>query len=79
MVNEAGHPRGGRMYIDAAFTHFRQQNPDILTLVANPVLSVQKGCVSSLGARRWYDNHAIARPLLTRARSFRDECWRQLT
>ncbi len=77
MSNEPGHPRGGHMYIDAAFTHFRRQNPEIVTLVSNPVLSVQKGCVSSLGARRWYDSYAIAQPLVSRARSFRDECWRR--
>jgi glycosyl transferase family 25 len=81
MTNEAGHPRGGRMYIDGAdgaFTYFRRQNPDIITLVANPVLSVQKGGVSDLHDRRWYDSYAVARPLVSRARSFRDECWRRL-
>lgn len=77
MANEAGHPRGGRMYIDGAFTHFRQQNPDIVTLVANPVLSIQKGCVSSLANPRWYDGIRIIRPLVGLARSLRDEWWRQ--
>src|SRR5437868_7020539 len=36
------HPNGSRLYIDAAFTLFRRLNPDLVTLVYNPALSIQK-------------------------------------
>ena len=71
-----GHPDGGRMYIDAAFTLFRRQNPDVVSLLSNPTLSVQKGCFSSLNNARWYDRHSFARPFITAARRLRDEWWK---
>ena len=37
------HPEGSRLYIDAAFTLFRRLNPDVVALVYNPALSIQKG------------------------------------
>jgi len=69
-------PRGGKMYVDAAFTHFRKFNPDVVSLVANPVLSVQRGTPSSLGHGKWYDRSAITRPAVGLTRALRDECWR---
>ena len=71
-----GHPKGGRLYIDGAFTMFREQNTDVLTLVANPALSVQKGCPSSLANGRWYDRIPSLQPFVSRARAARDELWR---
>jgi len=72
----SGDPRGGKMYIDAAYTLFRKFNPDAVTLVANPVLSLQRGSKSSLGDGRWYDRIALTRPVGQGARIMRDECWR---
>jgi len=40
----------------------RRFNPDVVALVANPVLSVQKAAVSSLSQRSWYDDIVLARP-----------------
>ena len=77
MSNPPGHPRGGRVYIDAAYSLFRQLYPDVVSLVANPVMSRQKGCLSSLGGGRWYDRSPLTRPLVSLAREARDECWRR--
>ena len=80
LVLPAGHPQGGRLYIDAAFTLFRRFNPDVVALVSNPPGSVQKGCLSSLGQRSpWYDKVAFARPFVSVARSMRDHWWRLST
>lgn len=72
----AGHPEGGRLYIDAAFTLFRRFNPDVVALVSNPALSIQKGCYSSLAERRWYDDVGMMRPAVSAARSLRDYWWK---
>jgi GR25 family glycosyltransferase involved in LPS biosynthesis len=72
----AGHPDGGKLYIDAAFTLFRRFNPDIVTVVGNPALSIQKGCFSSLNERKWYDKVPITRPLASAARQVRDHWWK---
>lgn len=70
------HPEGSRLYIDAAFTLFRRLNPDVVALVYNPALSIQKGCESSLNERKWYDAAAVSRHLVSLARSARDHWWK---
>jgi hypothetical protein len=74
---EEGHPQGGKIYIDAAYFFFRQFNPEVVSIVSSPCLSVQKGCQSSLNARKIYDRVIGIRSLATLARAIRDECWRQ--
>jgi len=70
------HPEGSRLYIDAGFTLFRRLNPDVVALVYNPALSIQKGCESSLNDRKWYDAVAVTRSLVSLARSARDHWWK---
>jgi glycosyl transferase, family 25 len=71
-----GDPLGGKMYIDGAYALFREFNPDAIVLVANPVLSVQRGSPSSLVHGRWYDRVLLVRHAAMGARSLRDEAWR---
>jgi glycosyl transferase family 25 len=78
LANPSGHPEGGKMYIDGAYSMFRQRNPDCVTLVANPLLSVQRGCRSSIAGRRWYDRGSLVSPIVAAARLCRDESWRRL-
>jgi glycosyl transferase family 25 len=75
--NPAGHPRGGKMYIDGCYNLFRRFNPDVVALVSNPVLSVQKGSPSSLNNRPWYEGPKFGRMLVGLGRSVRDELWRR--
>jgi glycosyl transferase, family 25 len=70
-----GHALGGKAYIDATYTLFRKFNPDVVTLVGNPVLSIQRGSPSSLANGRWYDRYPL-RPAVNMARAMRDEYWR---
>lgn len=76
LVNPADHPRGGKMYIDGVYNVFRKLHPEVVTLVSNPNLSSQKGCLSSLADRRWYDKFNVLQPMITSARALRDEAWR---
>ena len=77
MEHPAGHPRGGKMYIDAAFSMFRDFFPCVEVLVANPCLSVQRGCPSSLSHAQWYDKVPAFRDIAQGVRVVRDEIWRQ--
>jgi GR25 family glycosyltransferase involved in LPS biosynthesis len=72
----SGHPDGGKLYIDGAFTLFRRFNPDVVTLVCNPALSLQKRCPSGLNEPKWFDKVALTRPLVSLARRARDEWWK---
>ena len=65
------------MYIDGCYNLFRRFNPDVVALVSNPVLSVQKGSPSSLNNLPWYERPKFARGLVGLARSVRDELWRR--
>jgi glycosyl transferase family 25 len=77
MDRPAGHPLGGKMYIDGAYSLFRQQNPDVISLLSAPSQSSQKGSPSNLVGRRWYDKGPLTRPAVIVARAVRDELWRR--
>ena len=77
MANPEGHHRGGKMYVDAAFNWFRKFNPDVVTLAANPVMSIQRGCRSSLNDGWWYDHWLALNGPVALARWTRDEVWRR--
>ena len=71
----SGDPKGGKMYIDAALTLFRRQNPDVICLVTDPCLSVQKGSQSNLGKGKSWVGKNLPQAL-SLVRALRDECWR---
>jgi hypothetical protein len=50
----AGHPLGGPMHVDGAYSMFRAQNPDVLTLVAAPSLGWQRSSGSDI-TTAWFD------------------------
>ena len=54
----AGHPDGGPMYIDGAYSFFREHNPDVVTLLAVPSLGWQRSSRSDL-TPGWIDRTPI--------------------
>ena len=56
MANQPGDPRGGRLYIDGAYTLFRRFNPDVTTLVG------QSGAVGAAGLVEQPRRFALVRP-----------------
>ncbi|HKJ75531.1 MAG TPA: hypothetical protein VKA19_15555 [Alphaproteobacteria bacterium] len=77
MERPRGHPLGGRMYIDGAFSMFRDLHPGHLCLISNPAVSIQKGTTSNLGELKSYDSSTLVRPLVGKVRALRDEFWRR--
>lgn len=77
MERPSGHPDGGKMYIDGALSMFRAHSPDVVTLVSNPALSIQRGSVSGIADRSWYSKVAALRTALPAVRATRDELWRR--
>lgn len=63
-----GHPEGGPMHVDGAYSTFRQQNPEIITLVATLPLGFQRASRSSIANRQWFDCWPIAVPVVNFAR-----------
>ena len=48
-----GHPDGGPMHLDGAYSTFRVQNPDVVTLIASPNLGWQRSSPSDISPNWW--------------------------
>lgn len=53
-----GHPLGGPMHLDGALTMFRQANPDVVTLIAQPNLGWQRSSRSDLHSS-WFQSAPV--------------------
>lgn len=54
-----GHPEGGPMHVDGAYSTFRNNHPDKTTLIANPSLGFQRSSPSNIAGYKWFDNLPI--------------------
>jgi glycosyl transferase family 25 len=73
-LREPGDPVGGPMHYDGALTMFREANPDILTLIAQPSLGWQRSSRSDIHGR-WYDKVAGVQTVAAIGRNAREH-WR---
>lgn len=71
-----GHPEGGKMYIDGAFSLFRAKYKTHKNLICIPAMSIQKGNQSNLALDGRTLAAGFAAPLQHTVRNFRDEFWR---
>lgn len=70
-----GHPDGGPMHVDGAYSMFRSRNPALVTLVASPSLGGQRSSRSDITANRWFDRQPGVRLLAGLARKGKN-LWR---
>jgi len=68
LLRTPGHPDGSPMHVDGAYSTFRLQNPDVVTLVANPCLGWQRSSRSDIYPNQWFDRWPITRELAGLAR-----------
>jgi glycosyl transferase family 25 len=66
-----GHPEGGPMHVDGAFSWFRAAHPDVVTLAALPPLGHQRASRTDIHAPRWFDRLPVVRDLAGLARRIR--------
>jgi len=71
LTRQPGDPLGGPMHVDGAFSMFRQQHPEIRTLLAYPSLVWQRSSRSDISDGSWYDRLPFVQPLVARAREFK--------
>lgn len=55
LTRAPGHPLGSPMHVDGAYSLFRMQRPDVLTLLAAPSLGGQRSSRSDIFPNKWYD------------------------
>lgn len=55
LARPPGDPRGGPMHVDGAYSWFRRDHPEVLTLAALPPLALQRASRSDIAGPRWFD------------------------
>lgn len=59
LLRPPGDPRGGPMSPDAAMNVFREQHPEMLTLIAEPQLAYQRASDSDAHSKAWQKNRTV--------------------
>ena len=70
-----GHPDGGPMHVDGAYSMFRARNPSVVTLIASTSLGGQRSSRSDITDNRWFDRQPGIRLLAGLARKGKN-LWR---
>lgn len=65
-----GSPQGGPMHVDGAYSWFRKDHPELITLIAVPELAFQRSSATDIHARRWYDRWPLVSYLTAVLRRF---------
>lgn len=63
-----GDAEGGPMHVDGAYSWFRRQHPDLVTLAAVPELGFQRSSRTDIHELRWFDKWVGVRDLVRIAR-----------
>ncbi|PSF37543.1 LPS biosynthesis glycosyltransferase [Aphanothece hegewaldii CCALA 016] len=67
LTRPAGHPDGGPMHIDGAYSTFRKKHPEILTLISCPTIAWQSSSRSDISPN-FYDQIPVIREAATQLR-----------
>jgi glycosyl transferase, family 25 len=73
-----GHPDGGPMHVDGAYSTFRAQNSTVVTLLASPSLGFQRSSPSNIAGYKWFDRLPLLSQALTTARIVKNYCRRHI-
>jgi glycosyl transferase family 25 len=65
LARPAGHPLGGPMHVDGAYSTIRAQNPDLKTYVFSPSLGYQRSSRSDIASGRLLDGFAFLKPFMS--------------
>lgn len=68
LQREPGHPVGGPMHVDGAYSWFRRDHPQYRTVVAIPPLGYQRASRTDIHELRWYDKTPGLRQVVARIR-----------
>jgi glycosyl transferase family 25 len=71
----AGHPLGGPMHVDGAYSTIRAQNPSLITYAYFPALGYQRPSRTDIGDLKWFDRVRIMRPIVGFTRNLKSRCY----
>lgn len=69
LARPPGHAEGGPMHVDGAFSRFRADHPEMITLAALPPLGHQRASRTDIHALRWFDRLPMIRNAAGAARA----------
>ena len=72
----AGHPQGGPMHVDGAYSTIRAQNVDLKTYYISPVLGYQRPSRTDIADLKWFDRIGAVRPFVNAARRAKSAIFR---
>lgn len=73
LARPPGHPLGGPMHVDGAYSTIRMQNPAIKTYAFAPSLGYQRSSRTDIGTLKWFDRVSAFRPLVNAARRLKSQ------
>lgn len=68
-----GHPDGGPMHVDGAYSWFRREHPHHLTWIARPDLCLQRSSATDVHVRPWFDQLPLLRHVVAFARKTKNQ------
>lgn len=73
MARPAGHAAGGPMHVDGAFSWFRKEHPHVKTVLAYPVLAIQRSSRTDIHDLKWMDTIPLIKNATRVARKIRNK------
>jgi hypothetical protein len=71
LARPPGHPAGGPMHVDGAYSTMREQNPSLMTYALSPTLGYQRPSRTDIGDSRWFDRVGALEPVVGLARKLK--------
>jgi glycosyl transferase family 25 len=71
LARPAGHPLGGPMHVDGAYSTIRAQRGTFITYAHFPVLGYQRASRTDIGNLRWFDRIGALAPAMNIARKLK--------
>ena len=71
LARPAGHPLGGPMHVDGAYSTLRAQNQELKTYIYSPSLGRQRSSRSDIADLKFYDRIETLRPVVNSIRRFK--------
>jgi glycosyl transferase family 25 len=71
LARPAGHPMGGPMHVDGAYSTIREQDSALVTYVHSPALGYQRPSRTDVGDLKWFDRIGVLAPIAGMTRRWR--------
>jgi glycosyl transferase, family 25 len=73
LARPSGHPLGGPMHVDGAYSTIRAQNTALVTYAFSPSLGYQRSSRSDIAPLRYYDRVKALRPIVNSLRRLKEK------